>query len=386
MPPTGDSPVTSVDQAAEQLQLQIGLLEQVGQQDQAQVLRKRRIELRGREWLHAHHASMRSELNRLKRVAILDRAIETCDTHAITNESNSLTKRYVTGTLATNLEHELEALNATRLPVRVRLRGQLGATYHRIELRDSHVPGVKVEDIASEGEFAALALAAFLAEVGQGGNASGLVFDDPVSSLDHLHRRGVARRLVQEAGQRQVVVFTHDLVFLHELEQAATDWNVAIVIRQLRIRASVPGVPEDGPPWGAQKVSARIGHLQDALAKARRAYEAGDADGYELLARDWYGRLRVTWEGAVEETLFGGIVNRYRPEVQTKRFRREKVWMLTEEDAVALDRGMSKCSAQLRGHDQPAAVNDPVPPPKELAADLEELRGWVRSIEQRRKS
>jgi energy-coupling factor transporter ATP-binding protein EcfA2 len=385
IPPAIESPETSLDQAAEQQRVEANVLEQASQPDQAVALRKRRVELRGREWLNVHRDAIKVELDRMKRDAIHDRAIGTCDTHPITYESNILTERYVTGRLAEDLEHELEALNAGRLPVRVAKRGQRGATYHRIELRGSQVPGAKVEDIASEGEFAALALAAFLAEVGQSGTSSGVVLDDPVSSLDHLHRRGVAQRLSQEAVRRQVVIFTHDLVFLHDLEQAATDWNVAITIRRLRIQASVAGVPEDGPPWQSQKVSARIGFLQDTLSKARGAYNAADLDQYELLARDWYGRLRETWERAVEDVLFGGVVNRYRHDVQTKRFRSGKVWILTEEDGIALDRGMAKCSAQLRGHDQPAAANDPVPPPQELVADLEDLSGWVKRIEQRRK-
>lgn len=386
LPSANESPEASLEQAAEQRRIEIGLLEQASQPVQAEALRQRRIELQGREWLYLHRRAFGGELHRLKSVAMHDLAIGTCDTHATTNESKLLTERYVTGKLARDFERELLALNASRLPVRVTKRGERGATYHGIELRGTQVPGVKIGDIASEGEFGALALAAFLAEVTQGEARSAIVLDDPVSSLDHLHRRSVASRLVEEATRRQVVIFTHDLVFLHDLDQATSDWNVPIVIRWVRTRASIVGVPEDGPPWHAQKVSERIGHLQNALAKARAAHEAGDPDGYELLARDWYGRLRETWERAVEEVLFGGIVNRYRHDVQTKRFRSEKVWLLTEEDAIALDRGMAKCSGQLRGHDQPAAVNDPIPPPQELAADLEELKDWVETIKRRRKS
>lgn len=386
LPSANESPEESLEQAAEQRRIEIGLLEQASEPEQAEALRKRRIELRGREWLHVHRHALIGERGRLKSVAMHDLAIGTCDTHATTNESKLLTERYITSKLAQDFEQELRAVNASRLPVGVTKRGQRGATYHGVELRGTQVPGVKIGDVASEGEFGALALAAFLAEVTQGEAGSAIILDDPVSSLDHLHRRSVARRLVKEAIDRQVVVFTHDLVFLHELEQAAGDYSVPIAIRSVRTQGPKVGVPEDGPPWHAQKVSARIGYLQDALAKARAAYEAGDPDSYELLARDWYGRLRATWERAVEEVLFGGVVRRYGHDVQTKRFRSEKVWLLTEEDAIALDRGMAKCSAQLAGHDQPAAVNDPIPPPQELAADLEELKDCVETIKQRRKS
>jgi len=37
------------------------------------------------------------------------------------------------------------------------------------------------------------------------------VLDDPVASLDQARREYVARRLVGESRDRQVIVFTHDL-------------------------------------------------------------------------------------------------------------------------------------------------------------------------------
>jgi len=39
-----------------------------------------------------------------------------------------------------------------------------------------------------------LALAAFLAELAASDSRSAIVFDDPVSSLDHMHRVNVAKR------------------------------------------------------------------------------------------------------------------------------------------------------------------------------------------------
>jgi len=44
-----------------------------------------------------------------------------------------------------------------------------------------------------------------------------------VSSLDHIHREAVAKRLIAAAAHGQVIVLTNDLVFLVELERAAND-------------------------------------------------------------------------------------------------------------------------------------------------------------------
>ncbi|MEW5995511.1 MAG: AAA family ATPase [Candidatus Zixiibacteriota bacterium] len=77
--------------------------------------------------------------------------------------------------------------------------------------RGHHTP------VLSEGERRALSLAAFLAEQSIGGGSGCLVFDDPVSSLDHWWAKVIADRLVEEARSRQVIVFTHDLVFYDKL-------------------------------------------------------------------------------------------------------------------------------------------------------------------------
>jgi hypothetical protein len=57
-----------------------------------------------------------------------------------------------------------------------------------------------------------------------GGVNLGLFFT-PVSSLDHMHREKVAKRLAEESAQRQVVVFTHDLAFLFLLDEAGVTFG-----------------------------------------------------------------------------------------------------------------------------------------------------------------
>jgi ABC-type cobalamin/Fe3+-siderophores transport system ATPase subunit len=82
--------------------------------------------------------------------------------------------------------------------------------------------------ILSEGEQRAIAIASFLAETKLGGGRGGIVFDDPVSSLDHRRRWEVAERLVEESLRRQVIVFTHDIYFLCILEQKADELNAPL--------------------------------------------------------------------------------------------------------------------------------------------------------------
>ncbi len=75
--------------------------------------------------------------------------------------------------------------------------------------------------------------------------ACGIVFDDPVSSLDHWRRRNVAQRLTKEAKTRQVVVFTHDTSFLGQLcnEIDAESAGVQPALRQGRTDRPTPSSP-----------------------------------------------------------------------------------------------------------------------------------------------
>lgn len=45
---------------------------------------------------------------------------------------------------------------------------------------------------------------------------------------------------------------------------------------------------------------------------------------------------------------------------------------------------MTRCSKWEGGHDQALAVNEPVPPPDELKADVDALETWVKGIQTRR--
>ena len=80
--------------------------------------------------------------------------------------------------------------------------------------------GAKLEDILSEGEQRAIAIGSFLARA-LAGHSGEIVFDDPVSSLDHQRKGTIAKRLAEEAKSRQVIVFTHDIVFLSMLGEEA---------------------------------------------------------------------------------------------------------------------------------------------------------------------
>ena len=267
--------------------------------------------------------------------------------------------------------------------VEVELReagGAEGVLYHKLIL--TRAPGVELPKVVSEGEQRCLSIAAFFAELSTADDPSGIVFDDPVSSLDYRWREGVARRLVQEFETRQVIVFTHDVVFLLLLKQFAEELGVQQLDQHVRYLSKGAGVCEEELPWVALPVRKKIGYLKNSWQAADKLFRDGNQAAYEKEAKYLYGLLREAWERALEEILLGGIVERYRPGVQTQHI--SIIADITPEDCQTLDAAMTKCSRWLPGHDQAAAARAPVPEPTELKADIDALDSWVATIRKRR--
>jgi len=237
--------------------------------------------------------------------------------------------------------------------------------------------------VVSEGEQRCLSIAAFFAELSTADDPSGIVFDDPVSSLDYRWRDGVAQRLVEEAKSRQVIVFTHDIVFLLLLKQFAEEQVVAQLDQHVRQLSKGAGVCAEELPWVAMPVRKKVGYLKNEWQAADKLFREGHHAAYEKESKYLYGLLREAWERGLEEVLLGGIVERFRQGVQTQHI--GTIADITADDCSKLDAAMKKCSKWLPGHDQAPAARAPVPEPSELRSDIEALEHWVATIHKRRR-
>ena len=338
-------------------------------------------ELDARILLGKHERTLIEEIERKKKVAAFGQCIEETKPTAITQKGSAVTKAVVSERLKTRFREELVGLDFTHVEVELKEAGGTeGVFYHKLVL--TRAPGTVLPKVVSEGEQRCLSIAAFFAELSTADDPSGIVFDDPVSSLDVRWRRAVAARLVRESKARQVIVFTHDVVFLLALHQAANDLSVVPHNQHVRHTSKGAGVCVEELPWAAMAVRKRIGHVKNEWQAVDRLFRDGHQDQYEKEAKNLYGLLREAWERGLEEVLLGGVVERFRPGVQTQQI--IAIADITEEDCKSVEKGMSKCSAWLRGHDQSAAALAPVPKPAELKADIEELDNWVKAINKRR--
>ncbi len=241
------------------------------------------------------------------------------------------------------------------------------------------VKGLKLEfargydpsDILSEGEQTVSALADFLTESKLDRNNSGIVFDDPVTSLDHERRSTIAKRLVKEARERQVIVLTHDIVFLLELQNYAKAQSVEQISLSMSKNGDRIGVTKKELPWFALNVKSRVGYLRNDLVRIKKL-ETGDRDLYRKEVKGWYEYLREAWERAVEERLLKGVVQRFNKSVQTQRLDSLDINPTLIKD---VNDGMTESSNWL--HDMAAGINPAVPKNSKLEAELKLLDDFI---------
>lgn len=339
-------------------------------------------EFRARKLLAVHDQTVLNDIERRKKYAAYGLCIDETKTWAITQKSTAVTKTAVTQRLKRSFNDEVVNLSFNHVEVELRESGGAdGVFYHKLVL--ARAPDVELPKVVSEGEQRCLSIAAFFAELSTADNPSGIVFDDPVSSLDYQWRQGVAGRLVQEAKTRQVIVFTHDVVFLLLLKQVAEELGVEQFDQHVRFLSKGAGVCTEELPWVALPIGKKIGHLKSCWQAADKLSRDGHQDAYEKEAKYLYGLLREGWERGLEEVLLGGVVERYRPSIQTKQV--AQIADITSEDCKTVETAMTKCSKWLPGHDQAAAARAPVPGPTELKADIDALENWVAAIRKRRK-
>lgn len=326
---------------------------------------------------------MGREIYRQKKVSLLNSCIGKCNTRSITVLSNDLTTSYVSQSLKDNFKSELRKLGFNHVRIETETKGARGKQYHFLRLDEPNSNNVSLKDILSEGEHRCISLATFLSELSLSEHNSSIIFDDPVSSLDHKWRDRIGGRIVEEAIKRQVIVFTHDITFLLMLQEHSERAGANLEIKSLTRKKKETGIIASNPPWDAMAVGKRIGLLKNAYQALEKIERTETEEVYKEKAKPLYGKLRETWERFVEEVMLNGVIQRFGREVQTMRIK--AIIDLTDSDYSILDENMSKCSKYFWGHDSSGALIENMPDSSEFLSDIKVLEDFIKSIRDRRK-
>lgn len=380
LPPLLPSPKAELEKLADDLEAYAAQLDEAADAEGRAKLMLERDFLKDRAAVTNLLAIAKKEIKRLNDLRIVRACIAETATNAITKLGNDIADNVITPRMRDQFQAEIVRLAAEKVRVEiVRSGGQYGSPNYQVRLFAN--PKAKVHMVLSEGEQTCVALAAFLTELATASHKSALVFDDPVTSLDHRWREKVAERLIEEAKARQIVVFTHDMVFVNDLHDKGVRESIPMKLVSLSRGPAGTGMVSDGLPWQHATIRDRIDKLEKAAREARKLYDTNDEEGYRDAAVKIYDRLRATWERGLEDVAFAGVIHRHRDYIDTKNLKR--VTVVDESDVETFRKNFKKCSDLVDAHDPSRARDGTVPPPDDILADIKILADWAESIRTR---
>lgn len=320
------------------------------------------------------------EIERRQTIAMLENRIKDARKRPVTDKNKELSEVLITDALRGRFAREISGFRVGKMPIElIKTKDSNATSYFKVVLVEH--PKAKLGDILSEGEHRCVALAAFLAELATANNVSAIVFDDPMSSLDHLHREKVAARLVEEAKVRQVIVFTHDLTFLGVLRRMAEEEAVASHFRSVIQRAELSGIVEGDLPLKGKSALAAASALKAYLKQNKgRFLQMADLER-KIFAAGFIEQLRETWDQGIADFI-SPVLGRFDNKIKGNSL--PKLAVLNAQDIATIDAARGRLSEDL--HNRSEALNPAEVTPDQLLDEIKLLEDWLTTIHERQKA
>lgn len=358
-------------------------------------LRARLALLQERKALAANLDGIIHYHNAVVEKAALEEMIGQCNTRSVSTKSGNISKEYVTA-ICDGFNREVGSLGGSDISASMEpLTNNKGVRRTGIVLRHATNASVPAGKVLSEGEIRVMSLAAFFADLRGSGDTSGIVFDDPMTSLDHNFQRQIAERLVREARVRQVVVFTHSMAFQSALESAIESDVTAQVGEGIdpphTVKYTLNEIVKDASTGlagyqvktfvtSSSVFKERLKHLDSLVEEAKSRFEAGEPEEYQRALENFAVHLRRTWETAVEDILLCKIVRRNRASITTNNLIGLIVGIEPTEIVPVLQ-GMDTESFYM--HSTADGNEHAAPKPDDLRTKVTDLRDWEKTVKAR---
>ena len=283
----------------------------------------------------------------------------------------------ITGALRSRFAREMTKLDLNATPMElVKTRDRKAQSFFRVEFVG--YPGQPLGEILSEGEHSCVALAAFLAELVTSRDHSGIVFDDPMSSLDHIYRERVAKRLVEEARHRQVVIVTHDLGFLFEVKREAEADDVAVHYQHVKRRMKTPGHVTDDLPLKAKEAPALVNALRTELKDIKGQLDTVSEAKRVILVKGVIEQLREAWDQVIADFI-APVLGRFDNKIKGNSL--FKLLVLTQDDVDLIKAARGRLSEGL--HNASGALNPAEVSHDALSSEVTVIHEFIEGLKKR---
>lgn len=366
--------LSDIDNLIRELINQRNLLESLNIEQECQVLEAEKRELDHRIVLGQVYEKIKNYIERIRWAR--DASKVGGSTHHITSMHNSMFKELVTDEYVRLFEKTLKLMGRP-LKVKITTIGKKGQTLKQITLEtDPDAKDIaKPEKILSEGEKRAVALADFLTEVELDASSSGIILDDPVTSLDLEWRGTIAQMLVEKAKSRQVIIFTHDLPFLYYLKNNSEKSGIPIATHWIK-----RGDSDGQPGYVFLDNSPALEKEYKKATKARNLHQkslSAEAEYQEFLLREGFGALRTTYEAFIIFDLFEEVVMRFDERISFGRLKSIR-WESSLVDEVV--ESCERLSRYIEGHLHSDAFSGGKPTPSMLIGEIERFENLQKRL------
>ncbi len=373
------SPIKSINEIIDELEKQNQSLKEESVDEQIKEATLKLAELKVKELIKKHQKELLCELKRLEQLSLIEECVKKLNTSRITSFSNNLSKKHISDSLKEKFEAELKGFGFRYLEIVQDTKGIKGKQYNFLKLSGNYDTELPLKEVLSEGEHRCISLATFFSELAISEHKSAIAFDDPVSSLDHKWRRRIAKRIVEESINRQVIVFTHDITFALELDKFAKEESSSFSMRGLTRKPTETGIILENLPWELLDIKKRIKALREDYKWIERKFNDLTEEEYKANAKEFYRKMRITMESMVERLILNESIKRFGTDISTQRLK--KVINFSYGDYQIVDSIMSTGSLYFRGHDNSPAMNQVIPTIEDLQEDITKMEEFKKKLD-----
>lgn len=353
-----------IDSVNDDLQSQKETLSKIEEKEKE--LDKKINELKDKKKLSQKRSEVEKILTNLKLAKLLEEVSGSFSTDPLSRKATQARKDLIVKNSRDIFKQELTSLRRSDIRVNLNFRTDKAKPVVHQAISSDYA----LRDVLSEGEQKAIALAEFLTEIQLDKSKAPVVFDDPVTSLDHKIVDEVARRLVKLSRERQVVVFTHSILFFNSTKQLSESLrfkDLQFKYYETETDLEHTGFLHESPTLKEESFKNYKTQINNILNLPKEERKRRETE----LAIEGYNKLRPAIEVFVEKEMFRGIVKRYRKNVALTSLERVKGGLI-DKHKERLNDVFEKCCGYIDAHSSPDEVTD-APTLTVLKIDFDEI-------------